>query len=163
MEAALEESVVDVAETLFAYAKTLQHGDVVSYVEVEQATGIAMHPPSSGGRRMLFRALRKVGHVVKVRRGESIEVSSESSASSFVLDDLTSLRKKTTRVGKRAKHLLGLHGDKMLERDKQFVIGSYAATGAVGAAIDLARGRKPVPKIEAPPAARLPLQLVRKT
>lgn len=152
--------LTDPFQVLCAWVADQPDGATLSYVEIEQQTGLSMSV-KSGHRQVLRRALNKVrkrGNWYILRKDEAIRLSSPDNALDIARDNGLKVIRVTGDVMRRNTHLITKHGDAMQENEKREVL---AITGFVGA-YRLALAEKVGPKRidpsngSKPPAPMLP-------
>lgn len=152
---ATQQSPVNVRELLRTYLRAQEAGATLDYVTITQETGIDMSA-RSGGRPILFEALRAEKIIYKTIRDTAVRLSSAQNARDFAFDDVLRQGRMSERAQKRATRMLKKHADDMSEDDKRAIIAVGAFHGTVALAVTSTLGAKPLPSNTKPPAPALP-------
>ena len=143
------------AETLALeeYLGSLSPGTLVTYVEIQQATGVPLSDSDDRGK--LRSAARRLNIVYRTIRSVGIELSSEANAGSICRDGLRKMDRMARRQETVNKTLLEQHGAKMPRQERDHIAAVQAMFAQVKAIADgqkqslhLAKAQKP--KLAAP-------------
>lgn len=103
-------------ETITAYLKAQRDGATVTWLELEQATGISCRPkPVNGidGRALTRRALHKMGREVETITGTGFVLSCPENVQKIMADRMTRTFGTMKRAKKAAEHLYEAHGTQL--------------------------------------------------
>lgn len=146
---------INLFEVLCEYVVSQAPGAMLDYVTVQQATGVDM-TARSGGRNLLFRAVRRVWGTCKVIRNAGVRLPSAKNAAEFSEDGVIAVLKKTDREAKRSRKLVQRFGAEMSDDDKKRVIAHGSAFGAIALASRVALAAPKIEQRKEPPKPRLP-------
>jgi hypothetical protein len=125
-------------KTLTAYVTTLKDGARVSWVELEQATGVPCGPRSSG--RGLFRLVcKRIGRRYEPLHGDGFEMSAPTNANSIVDRALSKVGKHITIARDTTEIVVGRHIDEMQGDARKRLEHQRAALATIGLSATLAR------------------------
>lgn len=104
---------------LRTFLTTLEDGRRLSWLEIEQATGISM---DSGGRALFRVVCGRAGRYYRAILGEGIEMSSHSNTVEIVAGKTRRAVNGMRRAEVTTSGLLARHGDEMTQADRNAIV-----------------------------------------
>jgi len=120
--------------TLINYLKDVEHGQILSYQQIEQDTGVKMNTPA--GRSYLRTACKKLKREYSCLRGVGIKMASADTAMTLVVGRLVKIDNAVKRGERTYNNVsLGFYNELPPEQQKQInFVG--AAFGAIRVAAE---------------------------
>ena len=120
--------------TLISYLKDVEHGQILSYQQIEQDTGVKMDTPT--GKSYLRTACKKLKREYSCLRGVGIELASAKTASTLVVGRLVRVDNAVKKAERTYKNVsLAFYNELPPQEQKQInFIG--AAFGAIRVAAE---------------------------
>ena len=130
---------------LVEFVQTLKDGQIVSWVEVEQATGVSMSLRGKG-RDMLRIACHKEGREYSAKPGVGFEMSSPENAVDLARDRVERFANAAKAVQKTTDRLVTRHGAELSKSDATTLLATQSLFGmrvieAKADALKLRRGK----------------------
>lgn len=120
-------------ETLSKFFETKKHGEVVTWLDIEQATGVPMHPSANPNRSLAREALDRMKWPYDTIWGAGFRLSSADIASEIVDNKFGRVMRATKRVGRTADQLNERHNAEFSYSQRMDLAGKIATMGAIRA------------------------------